>query len=91
MGIMSEKVPLHDLVVIQEADTMLWWTSSRRRLPKEIRRGFDSLFLLVGWLLWKERNARTFNRIASSLVQLLENIEQEVAMWCAAGYKHPNT
>jgi hypothetical protein len=75
---------LHDLVVVEQVDIMLWWTSSR---PKEIRHGFDSLFLLIGWLLWKERNARTFNRIAAFPVQLLESIEQEVSMWCAAGYK----
>ena len=54
---------------------MWWWSTSRKWLPKELRRGFDSLLLLVGWLLWKERNARTFNRVASSPVQLLESIE----------------
>jgi hypothetical protein len=49
---------LHDLVVVvQEEGVMVWWTNSRKRLPKEIRRGFDSLFFLVGWLLRKERNA----------------------------------
>jgi len=66
---------LHDLVVVQQEDIMWWWTTSRKRLPKELRRGFDSLLLLVGWLMWKERNARTFNRVASSPAQLLESIE----------------
>jgi hypothetical protein len=28
---------LHDLVLIQEGDIMVWWTDSRRRLPKPIR------------------------------------------------------
>jgi hypothetical protein len=41
---------------------MAWWTDSRKRLPKQIHRGFDSLFFIVGWNLWKERNARTFDR-----------------------------
>jgi len=27
----------------------------------ERRKGFDSLFFLVEWRLWKERNRRTFN------------------------------
>jgi hypothetical protein len=31
---------------------------------------------------------KTFSSIATSLAQLLESIEQEVSMWCAAGYKH---
>jgi hypothetical protein len=48
---------------------------SRKRLPKEIRRGFDSFFFIVGWLLWKERNTRTFNRVSSLPAQMMEIIE----------------
>jgi hypothetical protein len=66
---------LHDLVDIQEEGVMLWWTDSRKRLPKEIRRGFDSFFFIVGWLLWKERNTRTFNRVSSLPAQMMEIIE----------------
>jgi hypothetical protein len=59
--------------------------------PKELHRGFDSLFLLVSRQLWKERNARTFKKMATSLAQVLEVIEQYVSMWCAARYKHLGT
>ena len=38
-----------------------WWLATRR----ERRKGFDSLFFLVEWRLWKERNRRTFNGIAT--------------------------
>jgi hypothetical protein len=79
---------LYGLVVVQQVDIMSWWTGTWKRLPKEIRRGFDSLFLLIDWLLWKERNAKTFNHVASSPERLLETIEQEVSLWCAVGYKH---
>jgi hypothetical protein len=82
---------IDDMVLVREEITMAWWTTSRKQLPKELRRGFDSLFLLVGWHLWKERNARTFNRVASSAAQLLQTVEQEIALWCAAGYKHLGT
>jgi hypothetical protein len=34
---------------------MLWWIRIRKVLPKENHRGFDSLFFVVGWTLWKER------------------------------------
>jgi len=47
---------LQDRVLVQESDIMQWWTDSRRCLPKSIRRGFDSLFFLVGWTLWKCEN-----------------------------------
>jgi hypothetical protein len=36
-----------------------------------------------------ERNARTFNGTPrSSVAQLLQAIEDEIAMWTAAGYQH---
>jgi hypothetical protein len=79
---------LRDLVLIQEGDIMVWWTDSRRCLPKLIRRGFDSLFFLIGWTLWKERNARTFNGTPRSVPQLLQTIEDKVTMWIAGGYRH---
>jgi hypothetical protein len=43
------------------------------------------LFLLVGWLLWKERNARTFD--ASSVEQLDVQIKEEAYAWCLAGFR----
>jgi hypothetical protein len=67
---------------------MFWRTSLRKLLPKDLRRGFDSLVLLAGWLLWKERNDRTFNRVASTLTQLVAAIHQEATLWVVAGYKH---
>ena len=39
-----------------------WWSEARKELPKVDRCGFDSLVILVSWLLWKERNDRTFDR-----------------------------
>jgi hypothetical protein len=47
-------------------------------VPKTIRRGFNSLFFLIGWLLWKERNMRTFNGVATSALQLGVVIQEEI-------------
>jgi hypothetical protein len=82
---------IDDLVSVREENAMAWWTGVRKLLPKELRRGFDSLFLLVGWQLWKERNDRTFNREASSAAQVVQKVLQEIALWGAAGYKHLRT
>ena len=47
------------------ASTLLdWWLLERAALPQAIRRSFDSLVLLVTWLLWKERNRHTFDHIS---------------------------
>lgn len=66
---------------------MTWWTTARKQLPKELRHGFDSLVLLTSWMLWKERNARTFNCIASTPAELGAAIRLEADLWVVAGYK----
>jgi hypothetical protein len=33
-----------------------WWLRSRKLVTKSRRRGFDSMVVLVAWLLWRERN-----------------------------------
>jgi hypothetical protein len=73
--------------VVQE-NAMAWWSASRKSLPKTLRRGSDSLFMLIGWLLWKECNARTFDHAASSVQQLLHKIEDEAKLWVLAGNRH---
>jgi len=66
-----------------------WWLRSRKRFDKHVRKGFDSLFFLVGWTLWKERNARTFNGTAASPEAFLaRKILEEANDWCLAGFKH---
>lgn len=78
---------LDTMVHVHEEDTMQWWISARKLIPKTLRRGFDS-FILVGWLLWKERNVHTFDRVASTTVQLVKRIEDEAMLWIAAGNRH---
>jgi len=62
-----------------------WWSHARRRQPMERRKGFDTLFMLVIWLLWKERNAHLFDRYSSSAAQLLQLIKLEIQLWVEAG------
>ena len=45
------RVHLQDFVTVVEDQAMLWWLTNRKRIPKALRRGFDSLFFLVGWSL----------------------------------------
>ena len=48
-----------------------WWTSWRSTWTGTNRSGADSVFALVAWELWKERNARCFRGTATQLQQLL--------------------
>jgi hypothetical protein len=81
------RLRLQQVSVVQNQDVMSWWIESRKRLPKQIRRGFDSLFFLVCWSLWKDRNARTFDRSSRQPAALLQAILEEASLWVAAGYR----
>ena len=39
-----------------------WWMAQRQAFQKEERRGFDTLVIFAMWSMWKQRNARVFNR-----------------------------
>jgi hypothetical protein len=73
---------------MQVASCLEWWLLSRKLIPKGLQRGFGSLFLLVGWMLWKEGNSRTFGRQSSTSRQLLRKIIEEANIWVRASYKH---
>lgn len=62
------------------------WLAERKLVPKEQRRGYDGLFLLVSWLIWKERNSRVFDRFATMPAWLLPRIREESDSWVAAGF-----
>ena len=82
------KLQLHEVIVLAQENTMQWWLRSRKLVPKILQRGFDSFFFLVGWSLWKEHNARTFDRRTAAVPDLAASIFNEAACWCAAGNWH---
>ena len=64
-----------------------WWTGARKRFPRSSRKGFDSLVVLVSWLLWKEQNNRTFDRRAQSAREFQAAVGNEIVMWIQGGFK----
>jgi hypothetical protein len=46
---------------------------------------FDTLVVLISWLIWKERN-RTFDHHSRSPDELLALVEDDIALWCRAGH-----
>lgn len=62
-----------------------WWLATRCRFQKSYRADFDCAFMLICWLIWKERNARIFQHVSKLLDQLAEDIKDEIAIWRVAG------
>ena len=48
----------------------------------------DSLVILVCWLLWKERNNRTFDRRLQTIQDVLARIANEIVVWYQASFRH---
>lgn len=85
------KLHLHANVIIDDGPALRWWLLVRKPVPKVLRKGFDSLVFLIGWMLWKERNARTFNAMSSTAPQLAADIQEQADLWCAAGCRQLRT
>ena len=51
----------------------------------ERRSGLDSLFGLVSWQIWKERNARCFREASATVIEILQLIKAEADRWIEAG------
>ena len=65
-------------------DTSLdWWLRERKQFHKDDKRGFDTLIIAGMWALWKQRNARVFNRAdqQKDTRELATMILGEVAAW----------
>ena len=65
--------------------TEVWWLNTRKEVPKPEWRNFDTIAIWLHWRIWKERNARIFEQVASSVDRVLELIREDIATWRAAG------
>lgn len=57
------------------------------QLEGAVRLAFDSLLLLLSWIIWKERNSRTFRNVTAGLQELRQKAVREADDWMKAGFK----
>jgi hypothetical protein len=55
------------------------------RQPKELRKGFNSVVVLVSWELWKHRNACFFDRVRPDAHVVVQSVAADGHLWCLAG------
>ena len=65
--------------------TITWWRKLRKLANGSLSKGIDSLFALVSWQVWKERNARCFRDATATIAELLQIIKMEADRWIEAG------
>jgi hypothetical protein len=62
-----------------------WWKSSTSAVPNDMRKGLNSLIILVAWEIWKHRNACVFDNRRPCILEVLKAISAEGGIWCSAG------
>ncbi|WVZ63856.1 LOW QUALITY PROTEIN: hypothetical protein U9M48_013454 [Paspalum notatum var. saurae] len=58
-----------------------WWSQSSKALPKDLRKGFNTLFILVSWEIWKHRNDCGARPVVQAM---LNSVGAEGHEWCLA-------
>ncbi|WVZ52504.1 hypothetical protein U9M48_003557 [Paspalum notatum var. saurae] len=61
-----------------------WWKRTATSLEKSLRKGFNSLVILVSWELWKHRNACVFDGVRPQAQTVLTQVAAEGHLWCLA-------
>jgi hypothetical protein len=72
---------------MQDSSLLNWWLTSRDAAPQPLRGSFDALVMLISWILWKERNRRTFEHTSLSSSELLHAVLVEAGAWITVGYR----
>jgi hypothetical protein len=70
-----------------ETTLLAWWECLVTSQTLRRRRGASTLFIIVAWHLWKERNARLFDNRSAPIVVILDMIKMEIDLWIAGGAK----
>ena len=69
----------------QEKSLADWWRKATKRIPKEKKKGMNTIIILGSWILWKHRNACVFEGTRPCITRLLIEFRNEHHLWCMAG------
>jgi hypothetical protein len=81
-----ESVQLQELAPQSDAISFMgWWWKTNERPSGLIKKGFNSLFILGAWTLWKHQNRCVFYGIAPTMAAAMTQAVEERKMWKLAG------
>uniref|UniRef100_A0A0A9CFC2 Reverse transcriptase zinc-binding domain-containing protein n=1 Tax=Arundo donax TaxID=35708 RepID=A0A0A9CFC2_ARUDO len=61
-----------------------WWSLAATIVEPHRRKGFNSLVMLMSWMIWKHRNQCVFEGQNPNVTAMLDQIRDEAALWRAA-------
>lgn len=62
-----------------------WWRKSIKGVGKDMRKGLNSLIILVAWQIWKHRNSCVFEGSRPCVQNVVLAVVEEGSAWCFAG------
>lgn len=65
----------------QDVELHRWWRTAGKRQPRELRKGFNTMVILVLWSLWTQRNRCVFNGAAPSASTICREIAEQATLW----------
>ena len=64
-----------------------WWKKAERRIPKQLKKDFNSFCILGAWTLWKHRNTCVLDGSPPNLQVAIQAFKDEANLWQFAGAK----
>jgi len=64
-----------------------WWKKAERRIPKQLKKGFNSFCILGAWTIWIHRNTCVFDGSPPNLQVTIQAFKDEANLWQFAGAK----
>uniref|UniRef100_A0A453GH32 Uncharacterized protein n=1 Tax=Aegilops tauschii subsp. strangulata TaxID=200361 RepID=A0A453GH32_AEGTS len=64
-----------------------WWQRTKGETPHALRKGLQSIAMLVPWMIWKQRNECVFENTRPLIEALVDRIKTEAKCWAQAGAK----
>ncbi|KAG2538713.1 hypothetical protein PVAP13_9NG351214, partial [Panicum virgatum] len=58
-----------------------WWDKVNNRVESPVRKGLNSVIILVAWSLWNHRNRCVFYGWQLNLIGVLSSIREELHLW----------
>lgn len=80
-------VRVHPPSPIACSDLLDWWKRFRNACPASMRKGADTLFGLLCWSIWKERNRCCFNGESPSISRVVLAVRETAELWSMGGAK----